>query len=84
MIRDGVELRIASRDVVSDDLLVLHEGDRIATDAVLLQGQVFLALQAWRLSRQQVLTRRVAAVEALGAITVLAVDKAALQSRRST
>jgi P-type Ca2+ transporter type 2C len=36
---------------------------------------VFLALGAWRLSRQQVLARRVEAVEALGAITVLAVDK---------
>ncbi|MHB1249793.1 MAG: cation-translocating P-type ATPase, partial [Polaromonas sp.] len=36
---------------------------------------VFLALGAWRLSKQQVLTRRVTAVEALGAITVLAVDK---------
>ena len=36
---------------------------------------VFLALGAWRISRQAVLTRRVAAVEALGAITVLAVDK---------
>lgn len=36
---------------------------------------VFLALGAWRISRQQVLTRRVSALEALGAITVLAVDK---------
>jgi Ca2+-transporting ATPase len=36
---------------------------------------VFLALGAWRISRQKVLTRRVSAVEALGAITVLAVDK---------
>ncbi len=36
---------------------------------------VFLALGAWRISRQQVLTRRVSAVEALGTITVLAVDK---------
>ncbi|MBL0087493.1 MAG: cation-translocating P-type ATPase [Ideonella sp.] len=36
---------------------------------------VFLALGAWRMSRQKVLTRRVSAVEALGAITVLAVDK---------
>ena len=36
---------------------------------------VFLALGAWRLSRHQVLTRRLQAVEALGAITVLAVDK---------
>jgi len=36
---------------------------------------VFLAMGAWRLSRHRVLTRRVPAVEALGAITVLAVDK---------
>ena len=36
---------------------------------------VFLALGAWRISKRQVLTRRVTAVEALGAITVLAVDK---------
>ena len=36
---------------------------------------VFLALGAWRISRQQVLTRRIPAVEALGAATVLCVDK---------
>ena len=36
---------------------------------------VFLALGAWRIAKQKVLTRRVSAVEALGAITVLAVDK---------
>ena len=36
---------------------------------------VFLALGAWRISKQKVLTRRASAVEALGAITVLAVDK---------
>ncbi|MGP1692924.1 MAG: cation-translocating P-type ATPase, partial [Giesbergeria sp.] len=36
---------------------------------------VFLALGAWRISKQKVLTRRITAVEALGAITVLAVDK---------
>ncbi len=36
---------------------------------------VFLAMGAWRISRQKVLTRRITAVEALGAITVLAVDK---------
>jgi P-type Ca2+ transporter type 2C len=36
---------------------------------------VFLALGAWRISKHKVLTRRVSAVEALGAITVLAVDK---------
>lgn len=36
---------------------------------------VFLALGAWRISQHKVLTRRVAAVEMLGAATVLCVDK---------
>lgn len=36
---------------------------------------IFMALGAWRLSRLQVLARRPAAVEALGALTVLCVDK---------
>lgn len=36
---------------------------------------VFLALGAWRITKINVLTRRISAVEALGAITVLAVDK---------
>lgn len=36
---------------------------------------VFLALGAWRISQKQVLTRRVPAVENLGAATVLCVDK---------
>ncbi|MDD1669307.1 MAG: cation-translocating P-type ATPase [Methanomicrobiales archaeon] len=36
---------------------------------------IFLALGAWRLSRQNVLTRRTPAIETLGAATVLCVDK---------
>ena len=36
---------------------------------------VFLALGAWRMTRVRVLTRRIAAIEALGAATVLCVDK---------
>ncbi len=36
---------------------------------------VFLALGAWRISQQGVLTRRMPAIEALGAATVLCVDK---------
>ncbi|WP_332878477.1 cation-translocating P-type ATPase [Massilia sp. S19_KUP03_FR1] len=37
---------------------------------------VFPAIGAWRLARQHVLTRRLAAIETLGAISVLCVDKA--------
>jgi len=36
---------------------------------------IFLALGAWRLSRSRVLTRRMPAIETLGAATVLCVDK---------
>ncbi|MEN6335477.1 MAG: cation-translocating P-type ATPase [Phycisphaerales bacterium] len=36
---------------------------------------VFLALGAWRISHKRVLTRRIPAVETLGAATVLCVDK---------
>src|SRR4030095_12841056 len=36
---------------------------------------VFLALGAWRISRHNVLTRRMPAIETLGATTVLCVDK---------
>jgi Ca2+-transporting ATPase len=36
---------------------------------------MFLALGAWRLSRWKVLARRIPAVESLGALTVLCVDK---------
>lgn len=36
---------------------------------------IFLALGAWRLARVQVLARRPAVIEALGAVTVLCVDK---------
>ncbi len=40
VIRDGEERRIAGRDVVPGDLLVLNEGDRIPADALLVQGQL--------------------------------------------
>ena len=36
---------------------------------------IFLALGAWRISRSRVLTRRIPAIETLGAATVLCVDK---------
>ena len=36
VIRDGKEIRIAGREVVPDDLVLLNEGDRIPADGVLL------------------------------------------------
>ncbi len=36
---------------------------------------IFLAIGAWRIAKKQVLTRRVPAIETLGACTVLCVDK---------
>jgi Ca2+-transporting ATPase len=38
VIRDGRRQRIAGRDVVRDDIVVVAEGDRIPADAVLLVG----------------------------------------------
>jgi P-type Ca2+ transporter type 2C len=37
VIRDGVHMRIAGRDVVRGDVMLLEQGDRIAADAVLLE-----------------------------------------------
>lgn len=42
---------------------------------------VFLALGGWRLAQSQVLVRRAAAIEALGAISVLCVDKTGTLTR---
>jgi len=36
VVRDGVETRIAGRDVVAGDTLLLYEGDRVAADAVIV------------------------------------------------
>jgi Ca2+-transporting ATPase len=38
VIRDGLRQRIAGREVVRGDLVLLAEGDRVPADAVLLQG----------------------------------------------
>lgn len=38
VIRDSVELKIASRDVVIGDLILVSEGDRVPADAVLLSS----------------------------------------------
>src|SRR6202012_3672447 len=39
VIRDGRQQRIAGRDVVRGDLLLLSEGDRVPADAVLVEAR---------------------------------------------
>lgn len=41
VIREGRRLRIAGRDVVRGDILVLEQGDRVAADALLLEAHDF-------------------------------------------
>ena len=43
VIRDGVPTRIAGRDVVRDDVLILVEGDRIPADGIVLQAHELAA-----------------------------------------
>ncbi|MFA6117926.1 MAG: cation-translocating P-type ATPase [Sphingomonas sp.] len=38
VVRDGVQVRVAGRDVVRGDLLLLQQGDRIAADATLIDA----------------------------------------------
>ncbi|WP_328806509.1 cation-translocating P-type ATPase [Novosphingobium aerophilum] len=38
VIRDGARMRIAGREVVRDDLVVLEQGDRVPADGVLISG----------------------------------------------
>ena len=37
VIRDGIETRIAGREVVPDDLIILNEGDRVPADALIIE-----------------------------------------------
>lgn len=43
VIRDGIEQRIAGRDVVVGDILLLREGDRVAADGTLLSATALSA-----------------------------------------
>jgi Ca2+-transporting ATPase len=38
VIREGSEKRIAGREVVADDLIIIKEGDRVPVDAILIWG----------------------------------------------
>ena len=38
VIRNGVQVRVAGKDVVRDDIIMLSEGDRVPADAVMLSA----------------------------------------------
>ena len=63
VIRDGQQLRIAGREVVLGDLLVVAEGDRIPADALLRVG-TNLSVDESLLSGESVPVRKVASTEA--------------------
>jgi Ca2+-transporting ATPase len=66
---------IAKHDVLAGVLAGLTLAMAILPNEFPVVVTMFLALGAWRLSRRRVLARRIPAVESLGAVTVLCVDK---------
>jgi Ca2+-transporting ATPase len=62
VMRDGVSTRIAGREVVRGDCLVLHEGDRIAADAVVRRSEE-LAVDESLLTGESVPVRKSASEE---------------------
>ncbi|MFB3778311.1 MAG: cation-translocating P-type ATPase [Bryobacteraceae bacterium] len=63
VIRDGEARRIAGREVVRGDVLVLAEGDRVPADAILRQG-TNLTVDESLLTGEAVPVRKVASVDA--------------------
>ncbi|WP_342116430.1 P-type ATPase, partial [Pseudoduganella sp. OTU4001] len=58
VVRDGQARRIAGNEVVEGDILLLSEGDRVAADAILLQGgglridESLLTGEAWAVGKR--------------------------------
>ena len=70
-----VAYALVTRDVLRGVLAGLTLAMAILPNEFPVVVTMFLALGAWRLSQRSVLTRRMPAVESLGAVTVLCVDK---------
>jgi len=62
VIRDGERVRIAGREVVPDDLLILSEGDRVPADGFLLSA-TSLSIDESLLTGESVPVRKVAGAE---------------------
>jgi P-type Ca2+ transporter type 2C len=63
VIRDGVHRRIAGREVVRGDMVVLAEGDRVPADAILRRG-INLSVDEALLTGESVPVRKMPAAEA--------------------
>jgi len=68
-------------DWVGGVLAALTLGIALVPEEFPMVLAVFLALGGWRLAQRQVLVRRTAAIEALGAVSVLCVDKTGTLTR---
>jgi Ca2+-transporting ATPase len=63
VIRDGIRKRIAGRDVVPGDLMILAEGDRVPADAILLDGLDVMADESLLTGESAPVRKRVAATD---------------------
>ncbi|MDO9184329.1 MAG: cation-translocating P-type ATPase [Bacteriovorax sp.] len=66
---------IINHNIIEGILIGLSLGMAILPNELPAILTIFFALGAWRLSKRKVLTRKISAVENLGSITVLCVDK---------
>jgi len=59
VIRDGVRKRVAGREVVVDDIMILQEGDRIAADAAVLESVNLMVDESLLTGESQAVTKSV-------------------------
>jgi Ca2+-transporting ATPase len=69
VIRDGVPQRIAGRDVVPGDLIIVSEGDRVAADAWVLSAQELRADESL-LTGESVPVRKLAGAQPVAEISI--------------
>lgn len=72
VIRDGQRIQIAGREVVSGDLLVVGEGDRVAADALLLTAQELLLDESLLTGESVAVNKRAASADESDAGSVIA------------